>query len=131
MDASGKITLRTQLPVYLSQCVLCAAMVGVYAITGLLTQTVIFSVMLGALASLANYTVMIFSLLRAEKSETPAKGQLKAQGNYIIRMLLLLAVLVVALKFGSFDPLATLLPLILMRLALYIGGLMIKKGDGV
>lgn len=131
MNEVNKITFRAQLPVYLSQLALCAAMVGVYAIIGELSLKVVFGALLGAAASLLNYTVMILSLLRAEKSETPEKGQLSARGNYILRMIVLLVGLVLALKFGPFDPLATLLPLILMRLALFIGGLLIRKGENV
>lgn len=128
MNETDKITFRTQLPVFLSQILLCAIMVSVYAIIGRLTQAVIFGALLGATVSLLNYTVMILSLLQAEKSDTPEKGQLKARANYILRMVVLIVCLVIALKYGPFDPLATLLPLILMRIALMIGGLLIRKG---
>ena len=128
MNEVNKITFRTQLPVYLAQLALCGAMVGIFALIGKLSSDVIFGALLGTAASLLNYTVMILSLLRAEKSETPEQGQMKARANYILRMIVLLIVLVLALKFGPFDPLATLLPLILMRLSLFIGGLLIKKG---
>jgi len=129
MNEIDKITFRTQFPVFVAQLLLCGGMLGVYAILGRLTQSIVFGAILGAAASLLNYVMMIFSLLRAEKSETPEKAQLKARGNYILRMLVLIVALVVALKFGPFDPLATLLPLILMRIALFIGGLLIRKGE--
>ena len=131
MNEIDRLTLRAQVPIFLSQLGLCAAMVGVFAILGKVTDRVIFGAILGAAASLLNYLVMIFSLLRAEKSESPEKAQLKARGNYTLRMLVLLVGLVVALKFGPFDPLATLLPLILMRVALMIGGLLIGKGESL
>ena len=128
MNENSKITFRTQLPVFLAQIVLCGLMVAVYAIIGRLDRTVVFGALLGMAASLANYGMMIVSLLRAEKSDDPKKGQLKAQGFFILRMLILLGILIVALKFGPFNPLATLLPLILMRLAIYLGSLVIKRG---
>lgn len=131
MNEIDRLTLRAQAPVFISQLLLCAAMVGVYAIIGKMTMNVVFGAILGASASLLNYLVMVLSLLRAAKSETPEKAQLKARGNYMLRMLVLIVGLVVALKFGPFDPLATLLPLILMRIALFIGGLMIRKGETV
>ena len=131
MTEIDKITFRSQLPVYLAQLALCAVMVGVYAVLGKLSQRVIFGAVLGAATSLLNYSVMIFSLLKAAKSDSPERAQLKVRGNYILRMLLLMVGLVVALKFGPFDPLATLLPLILMRIALFLGGLLIKKGAAV
>lgn len=128
MNESNKITFRTQLPVFLFQILLCGLMVGVYAIIGKFDNTVAFGALLGLAASTANYGLMIVSLLKAEKSEDPKKGQLKAQGFFVARMLALLAILIVALKFGPFNPLATLLPLILMRLAIYFGSLVIKRG---
>ena len=131
MTEIDKITFRSQLPVYLAQLALCVVMVGVYAVLGKLSQRVVFGAVLGAAAYLLNYSVMIFSLLKAAKSDSPERAQLKARGNYILRMLLLMVGLVVALKFGPFDPLATLLPLILMRIALFLGGLLIKKGAAV
>ena len=131
MNEIDKITFRSQLPVFVSQIVLCVVMVGVYALLGKMSKEVLCGAGLGAAASLLNYIVMILSLLRAEKSETPEKAQLKVRGNYTLRMVALLAVLVLALKFGPFDPLATVLPLILMRIALFIGGLLIRKGDPV
>ncbi len=131
MNEIDKITFKSQFPVFLSQLLLCGAMVGVFAIVGRLSKEVLFGAALGAAASLINYAVMIISLLKAEKSETPEKAQLKVRGNYIFRMLGLVVVLVIALKFGPFDPLATLLPLILMRIALFIGGLLIRKGESV
>ena len=131
MSETNKITFKTQLPVFLSQIFLCAAMVGVYAIVGKFTAAVLNGALLGTAASLLNYIVMIISLLQAEKSESPEKGQLKARGNYILRMVVLLVGLILALKFGPFDPLATLLPLVLMRIALFIGGLLIEKGENV
>ncbi len=131
MNEIDKITFKSQFPVFASQLLLCTAMVGVYAVIGRLSKEVLFGAGLGAAASLINYAVMIISLLKAEKSETPEKAQLKVRGNYILRMLVLIAALAVAIKFGPFDPLATLLPLILMRIALFIGGLLIRKGETV
>ena len=75
MNEIDRLTLRAQVPIFLSQLGLCAAMVGVFAILGRLTDKVIFGAILGAAASLLNYLVMIFSLLRAEKSESPEKAQ--------------------------------------------------------
>lgn len=128
MNESTKTTFRIQLPVFLFQVALCGLMVGVYAIIGKLDKTVVFGALLGLAVTTANYAMMIFSLLRVEKSEDPKKGQLKAQGFLVLRFLVLLAVLIVALIFGPFNVLATLLPLILMRLSIYLGGLVIRKG---
>ena len=120
-------TIREQLPVFLAQGLLCLAMVGVYALLGRLNRAVILGAAVGTLVSLLNHLALILSLLGAESSESAQKGQLKAQGNFLLRMLLMIAALVLALKLGKTDPIATLLPLILMRIALFLGGLMINR----
>ena len=120
-------TIREQLPVFLAQGLLCLAMVGVYALLGRLNRAVILGAAVGTVVSLLNHLALILSLLGAESSESAQKGQLKAQGNFLLRMLLMIAALVLALKLGKTDPIATLLPLILMRIALFLGGLMINR----
>ncbi len=122
-----KITIREQIPVFLAQVLLCGAMVGVYAILDRLTVAVLLGAGVGTAVSLLNHLALILSLLRVEQSDSPAKGQLKAQGSMMLRFLLMIGVLVLALKLWETDPIATLLPLILMRIALFLGGLLIKK----
>lgn len=122
--------LREQLPVFLVQVLLCVAIVGIYALLGRLNRAVLLGAAVGTVVSLLNHLALILSLLGAENSESAQKGQLKAQGNFLLRMLLMIGALVLALKLGKTDPLATLLPLILMRVALFIGGMMINRKGG-
>lgn len=122
-----KATVAEQLPVFLTQLLLCGAMVGVYALLGTVSKAVLIGAAVGTAVSLLNHLGLVLSLLRAEENDDPQKGQLKAQGSMILRFLLMIGVLVFALKFLETDPIATLLPLILMRIALFLGGLMIKN----
>ncbi len=117
--ASGGRILREFLPVLVTEVVLSGLMLLVYALIGRWSVKVLLGGLLGTAAELLNFTVMTFSLLRAEQAETPQKGQLAAKGNYILRTAVLLAVLIGALITGYFDPLATLLPLCFMRIALF------------
>lgn len=119
--------LRQLLPVAAAELVLTGLMLGVYAALGYWSDKVLLGALLGTAAELVNFTVMTPSLLRAESADTPAKGQLAARGNYILRMVVLLVVLVLALKSGCFDPLATLLPLCFMRIAIFVSQLISKK----
>ena len=121
------VAIREQLPVFLTQIVLCAAMVGVYAFLHRLNQAVLIGAAIGTGVSLLNHLGLILALLKAEETDTVQRGQLKAQGSMMLRFLLMIGVLVLALKFLETDPLATLIPLILMRIALFIGGNMIKN----
>lgn len=123
---NSKATIREQLPVFLAQILLCAVMVGVYAVIGRISTGVLIGAAVGTAVSLLNHLGLILSLLRAEKNDDLQKGQLKAQGSMMLRFLLMIGVLILALKYLETDPIATLLPLILMRIALFLGGLLIK-----
>ena len=122
-------TFRDILPVMLGELVLVGIMLGVYALLGRLTGKVLAGAALGAGAVLLNFAVMIFALLGAEKRGTPEKGQLYVRATYALRMLLLAAVLILALKTELFDPLATALPLCFQPVAVWLFELFRKKGE--
>lgn len=128
--ADVKSTLRDLLPILLTELLLCGVMVGVYALAGHMSKKVLLGALLGACAALVNFGVMVLLLLRAERAESPAKGQLYVRGTYTLRMVVLLVVLIIALKSGHFDPLATVLPLLFMRLSLFVPQLRQKKKGG-
>lgn len=121
---------RSLLPTLLAELLMTALMLGIYALAHCFKTDVLYGALLGTAASLLNFIIMILSLLRAEKAETPIKGQLFMRGIYLVRIVVLLAVLVLALKSGRFDPLATVLPLCFMRLALLIPQLKFRKRKG-
>ncbi len=129
-EADKKETFRSFLPVYLIEIAASAIMIAVYVIIGRFSMKVLLGAVLGTVAELANFSVMVLSLLKAEKADTLARGQLGARGNYLLRMVVLLVILALALKSGRFDPLATLLPLCFMRLALFASQLFQKKQKG-
>lgn len=129
MEQNTKSVFRQQLPVYVVQLALCAIMVCVYLLIRRYTTAVLLGAIAGALISLLNYTAMIFSLLRAEQSEDPQRGQLKVQGNYVLRTILMMGALLLAVKVFHTEPIATVLPIVLMRIALFIGSLLIKNPE--
>lgn len=124
---NSKATIGKQLPVFLAELLLCGAMVGVYALLRRLTAGVLLGAGIGTAVAMLNHLALILSLLRAEQSDSPEKGQLKAQGSMLLRFLVMVGILVLALKVLDTDPIATLLPLILMRIALFAGGLFLKN----
>jgi len=126
MPQETKTVFRQQLPIYIAQVVLCGLMVCVYLLLRRCTAAVLLGGLVGMGISLANHTAMIFSLLRAEKSENPQMGQLKVRGNYMLRMILMAGALVLAVKVVHTDPIATIVPIALMRIALFVGSFMIK-----
>lgn len=124
-----KSSLRTFLWVAVTELILCALMLGVYALVGYFSLEVFYSAVVGAALSLLNFGVMTYFLYRAEKSETVEKAQLYARGTYGLRMLILAVALIFLLKTDAFSPLATLLPLCFTRIAIFIVELFRKKGE--
>ena len=113
------------LPTLAAEIVLSGIMLGCYALFAALRQDILLGAALGTAAALVNFAAMILGLLRASKKENPLSAQLTS------RVVVLLVVLVIALKSKRFDPLATLLPLCFMRLALMASELVRKKKKGV
>lgn len=117
---TAKDTFRRLWPVFAAEVVLTGLMLGVYALTGHFSAKALWGALLGAGLSMANFCAMALSLLRGEhKGENPEKTRLIARGGTLLRMLVLFGLLFCALKFWALDPLATLLPLILMRISLF------------
>ena len=118
------------LPTLAAEVVLSGIMLGCYALFAALRQDILLGAALGTAAALVNFA-MILGLLRASKKENPLAAQLTSRVLFVVRMVVLLVVLVIALKSKRFDPLATLLPLCFMRLALMASELVRKKKKGV
>jgi len=119
--------LRSMLPILLLAVAMTGIMIGVYALIGKLTGKVLLGAALGTAAALVNFAVMTLSVVRAESAESPERGALQVRLNYIIRMIVLAAVLIVALKSKIFDPVATVLPLCFIRIAIFVSELFRKK----
>ena len=124
-------TFRDVFPVMLGELLLTGIMLAVYALIGRFSLKVLWSAALGAGAVLLNFFVMILALLQAEKRGSPEKGQLYVRATYALRLVLLAAVLILALKSKVFDPLATALPLCFQPIAVWLFELFrkMKKGE--
>lgn len=124
-------TFHDVFPVMLGELLLTGVMLAVYALIGRFSLKVLWSAGLGAGAVLLNFTVMILALLQAEKRGSPEKGQLYVRATYALRLVLLAAVLILALKSKVFDPLATALPLCFQPIAVWLFELFrkMKKGE--
>lgn len=119
--------LRSMLPILLTVPVMSGIMIGIYALLGKLTAQVLLGALLGTVAALLNFTVMTFSVIKAEDAESPEKGALQVRGNYTLRMIVLAVVLILALKTKRFDPVTTVLPLCFTRIAIFLSELFRKK----
>lgn len=122
-------TLRAFLPVMAAEVVMSGIMVGVYALCGRCDARVVLGALIGTGVILLNFAAMIVTLSRAA-ADDPARGQLRARAGSSVRLLVMFVILALVLKTGRFAPLATVLPLCFMRLALFIPQLLAggKKG---
>lgn len=128
-ESSARFIVRLTLPVAAVDMILIAIMLSVYMILDKLTVQVWLGAALGFAVSLLDFIAMAVSLLRAEKKENIAAAQLSVRLVYTARMLLILVTMIFALKSGHFDPLATLLPLCIMRLAMKLSEVIRRKGE--
>lgn len=119
--------LRSMLPILLITLGMSGAMIGVYALLGRLTTEVLLGAALGTAAALLNFTVMTFSVVKAEDAASPEKGALQVRGSYLLRMIVLAVALILALKTKRFDPVATVLPLCFTRIAIFVSEIFRKK----
>ncbi len=120
-------TLRELFPVFLAELVLTGVMLGVYALLRHCTQPVLLGAALGAGVSLLNFFFLIVGVLRASKKENPLAAQMTVRAFYVLRTVAVLVAMVIALKSARFDPIATLLPLCFLRIALFAAELVRKK----
>lgn len=120
-------TLRELLPTFLAEIVLTGVMLGIYALCGSCKKPILLGAALGGGVSLLNFFFLIVGVLRASRNENPLAAQLTARMFYVLRTVAVLIALVIALKSARFDPVAMLLPLCFMRIALFAAELMRKK----
>ncbi len=129
--ASHKIVWQETRTIVLGQLVCCAVMVGIYALLGRFS----FSVVLGALAggTLATLNFFVMALcadIAADKGQQKdvKGGQALIQMSYLGRLVVLFLLLVLCAKSGLFDLIALVLPLIFVRPILTVAEFRKKKG---
>ncbi|MBE6543311.1 MAG: hypothetical protein E7675_02820 [Ruminococcaceae bacterium] len=105
-------------------------MVLVYLAIGKLSAKVFVGAAAGTVISVGNFFFMCVSLTNATESEIDAtKAVAKARGGYMLRMLAIAALLIIAIKSGYCDVIATIVPLLLMRPVLMLEEFFVKNGD--
>ena len=119
-------TLRFALGIFIGALI----MVLVYLAIGKLSAKVLIGAAVGTLISVGNFFFMCLSLTNAAEGELDATRVVaKARGGYMLRMLAIAALLIVAIKSGYCDVIATIVPLLLMRPVLMIEEFFGKNGD--
>lgn len=119
------------MPVAVGEGILSAATVGVFGALGYFTWSVLWSTLTGWLIAVANYfflgvTVSLASD-RAEKGQV-AEAEKMIKGSSVVRLAAMSVAVLAAIKTGA-NPVALLLPLLLIRPILMLAEFFRKKGD--
>ena len=107
-------------------------MLLVFALLGRLDVTVVLGTLWGAGAAILNFFLMALSVQRAAESMNgvtlpPERAKHRMQLSYTGRMLLLVAVAIVALTAPCFHPVAAALALLFPRLVIFLRGFVKPK----
>ncbi len=123
--------IRQFFKVALGVAVLTALELGVYALLGRFSVSVLLGAVFGMVVSCANFLALTVTVSRAaDRAEggDPSKAKTAVQGSSVVRLLALLAVYILVLKTTNLDPLASVLPLVFVQLSLY--GIEFFRRDG-
>lgn len=143
-------TLADSLLFLLCELVAGGVVVGIFALLGKYDSGVLLGAIIGAVATVLNYFIMSLSINRAIDRFLEARGdremdeeeaerfsaehvvriQATVKLSYIIRMVIMVAALVVALISGWFNPIATVIPLLLFKPVLYVIEFIRGKKEG-
>ena len=108
-----------------------ALMILIYFLIGKLNYRVSIGAAVGYLISVGNFFFMCVALTNSTNAgeDNPTLVVAKARGSYIIRMIVVALLLIVAIKSGFCDTIATIVPLLLMRPVLMVEEFLMKSGD--
>ena len=141
-------TIKDSLLFLLLEIVASGAVIGGFALFGEFENGVVWGAIIGSVATVVNYLVMSLSInsaidrfleLRGEREmdeeeaerfagEHTVKIQATVRLSYVIRMAFMIGALILALISGWFNPLATVIPLLLFKPILYAIELLGRKG---
>lgn len=132
MTQSRKFVLKETALVFGGVLICTALMCCVYALLGKFGIPVVLGGLIGCVLATANFFFMAVSAdLAADKAENDnvKGGKAMIQSSYLIRLVVLFAILFACAKSGLFDTVALVLPLVFVRPTLSIGEFFRKSGD--
>jgi hypothetical protein len=116
----------------LGQLICVAGMLGVFALLNQFDRSVIFGGVLGGILAVVYYfSIVVCADIAAKKAmEQDVKGgQLLIRNSYMLRLVVLFAILFACAKSGLFNLFALVLPMTFIRPALTIAEFFRKKGN--
>ncbi|WP_346668858.1 ATP synthase subunit I [uncultured Subdoligranulum sp.] len=107
----------TRLTIAMIICV--GIMLGIYALLGIFTRSVLVGAVVGLLLSIGNFVSLSITvsnaLDRAARDNDPQRAQLSIQTSSVIRLMVLAAIYILLFRVKLCDPIAALLPLLLAQ----------------
>lgn len=121
-----------RLMVALAVCV--AIMLGVYALLGAFTSSVLVGAILGFVLAVGNFVSLSITVSnavdRAARDKDPQRAQLSIQASGVIRLLVLAAIYILLFRAKVCDPVAALLPLLMAQAVLKLVEFFRKDDEG-
>lgn len=121
-----------RLMVALAVCV--AIMLGVYALLGAFTSSVVVGAILGFVLAVGNFvslSITVYNAMdRAARDKDPQRAQLSIQASGVIRLLVLAAIYILLFRAKVCDPVAALLPLLMAQAVLKLVEFFRKDDEG-
>ena len=121
-----------RLMVALAVCV--AIMLGVYALLGAFTSSVVVGAILGFVLAVGNFVSLSITVSnamdRAARDKDPQRAQLSIQASGVIRLLVLAAIYILLFRAKVCDPVAALLPLLMAQAVLKLVEFFRKDDEG-
>lgn len=127
-----KFVLEETRVIAIGECIGVAAMWGIYALLGYFDRTVLFGGIVGAVLSVLNFFLMAVSAdMAADKAmNQDVKGGTKLMQSFMMtRMLAIFVILIAFAKSGLCDPLAMVIPFVMVRPTITVVEFFRKAGD--
>ena len=127
-----KFVLKETKIITIGECIGVAAMWGIYALLGHFDRTVLLGGIVGAVISVLNFFFMAMSAnMAADRamSQDVKGGKKMMQSFMMTRMLVIFVVLIAFAKSGLCDPLAMIIPFVMVRPTITVAEFFRKAGD--
>ena len=127
-----KFVLKETRIITIGECIGVAAMWGIYALLGHFDRTVLLGGIVGAVISVLNFFFMAISAdMAADRAmNQDVKGGKKMMQSFMMtRMLVIFVILIAFAKSGLCNPLAMVIPFVMVRPTITVAEFFRKAGD--
>lgn len=115
---SRKVVLHETGVIAMGEALCLALMLGIFALAGHFDRTVVLGGVIGTLLAILNFFFMALGAsMAADKAikQDVKGGQVQIKLSYTLRMIAIIAILLVCVKSGLCNALASVLPLVFVR----------------